>query len=207
MLRRLHNALRKLVALLRSLPHLHHIGRGTKLLLIGRSRFRAERGSKISGEGSIAFGSCNRGGNGASSMLTLDEGATIQVKGEFDFFYGADVQLFEGACLELGSGFINSGCKIRCHKSISIGNGCAISHDFTVMDSNAHVLDGSRGTAPVRIGEHVWIGTRVTVLPGVSVGNGAVIAAGSVVTRDVPACSLAAGVPARVIREDIAWEE
>ena len=60
--------------------------------------------------------------------------------------------------------------------------------------------------APIVIGDHVWIGTNAIVLKGVTIGDGAVIAAGAVVTRDVPAHSLAAGVPARVIRSDVHWE-
>jgi len=53
--------------------------------------------------------------------------------------------------------------------------------------------------APVSIGDFVWIGVNVTVLPGVTIGEGAIVAAGAVVTRDVPALAVVAGVPARVI--------
>ena len=54
---------------------------------------------------------------------------------------------------------------------------------------------------PVIIGDDVWIGDRVMILPGVEIGRGAVLAAGAVVTRDVPPYAVAAGVPARVIRD------
>ena len=81
-----------------------------------------------------------------------------------------------------------------------------ISHDFTVMDSDAHALEGSRNTNPVHIGNHVWIGTRVTILNGVTVGDGAVIAAGSVVTKDVAPNSLVGGVPAKMIKNKVEWE-
>jgi acetyltransferase-like isoleucine patch superfamily enzyme len=79
------------------------------------------------------------------------------------------------------------------------------------MDFDAHALerDGEWGPteAPVRIGDRVWIGARATILKGVRVGEGAVIGAGSVVTRDVPARALVAGNPARVVRENVAWRE
>ena len=74
------------------------------------------------------------------------------------------------------------------------------------MDSDAHELDGNRNTNPVHIGNHVWIGTRVTILNGVNIGEGAVIAAGSLVTKDVPAGSLVGGVPAKVIKEKVEWK-
>ena len=58
---------------------------------------------------------------------------------------------------------------------------------------------------PVVIGNHVWIAAGAMILKGVTIGDGAVIAAGAVVTKDVPAYCLAAGVPARVIRENVLW--
>ena len=120
--------------------------------------------------------------------------------------YGADIILFENAHLKLGkNSFINSDCKIRCHKEIIIGNDCAISHDFTIMDSNAHLLNGDKHENAIIIGNHVWIGTRVTVLSGVSIGDGAVIAAGALVRSDVPAGALVAGIPAKVIRDNVTW--
>ncbi|HHT25364.1 MAG TPA: acyltransferase [Clostridiaceae bacterium] len=122
--------------------------------------------------------------------------------------YGADIILFEGAELYLGcNSFINSDCKIRCHNKITIGDDCAISHDFTIMDSDAHKLNGKTSCGPIQIGNHVWIGTRVTILNGVQIGDGAVIAAGAVVTHDVPSKALAGGIPAKVIKEGVTWEK
>lgn len=180
---------------------------GGKLLIRGGSHLALSKSASIEVGDSLSFGSCYRCRSGRTSILTLGKGSRIVVKSSFDFYYGADVQLFDGAELKLGDSFINSDCKVRCHKSITIGDGCAISHDFTVMDSNAHKLDGSRGTAPVTIGDHVWIGTRVTVLPGVNIGDGAVVAAGALVTKDVPAGALVGGVPAKVIHEHVEWEK
>jgi acetyltransferase-like isoleucine patch superfamily enzyme len=64
-----------------------------------------------------------------------------------------------------------------------------------------------RRTAPVRIGDGVWVGSGATILAGVTVGDGAVIAAASVVTKDVPPGVLVAGNPARVIRRDVTWRQ
>ena len=59
---------------------------------------------------------------------------------------------------------------------------------------------------PIKIGNHVWIGQRATVLKGVTIGDGAVIAAGSIVTRDVPPHSLVGGIPAKVLKENVEWK-
>lgn len=164
------------------------------------------KSARINLKGSIELSSLSMGDNRRTSLLRMDENSTLDCNG-FSFMYGADIILFKGAHLELGkNSFINSDCKIRCHKEITIGEDCAISHDFTVMDSDAHELDGKRNTNPVHIGNHVWIGTRVTILNGVTVGDGAVIAAGSLVNRDVPAGSLVGGVPAKVIKEKVNWK-
>lgn len=145
-------------------------------------------------------------GNGRTSILRMDDNSMLVSKGSFRFMYGADIILFSGAKLILGNNsFINSDCKIRCHEKISIGDDCAISHDFTVMDSDAHKLNGIVNKSPVCIGNHVWIGTRVTILSGVSVGDGAVIAAGALVTKDVPSNTLVGGVPAKIIKSDVSW--
>lgn len=78
------------------------------------------------------------------------------------------------------------------------------------MDGDNHTLlvDGvaRSSSAPVVIGDGVWIGARATILKGVTIGDGAVVAAGAVVTRDVPAHSLVAGVPARVVRAGVDWQ-
>lgn len=167
---------------------------------------KLDKNSKLVLHNSLTLNANRMGRNGRSSILRMDENSVLECHG-FSFMYGADIILFKGSHLELGKGsFINSDCKIRCHKEITIGEGCAISHDFTVMDSDAHELDGNRNTNPVHIGNHVWIGTRVTILNGVNVGDGAVIAAGSLVTKDVQAGSLVGGVPAKVIKEKVEWK-
>lgn len=145
--------------------------------------------------------------NGRSSIIRMDENALFMIENDSSIYYGADIILFKGAKLTIGNSFINSDCRIRCHSAITIGDGCAISHGLVIMDSDAHLLNGSKNTAPVVIGNHVWIGTQVTILSGVRVGDGAVIAAGSLVTKDVSSGALVGGVPARVINEEVEWEQ
>lgn len=142
-----------------------------------------------------------------STLLRMAEESVIHVNGQFQFYYDADIQLFRGAKLNLGSSFINSNCKIRCGNKITIGDDCAISHDVTILDSDFHrILNSNRPVSqPVVIGDHVWVGTRCVIMKGVTIGDGAIIGAGSIVTHDVPAGCLAVGNPAKVIKENIKW--
>jgi len=129
-----------------------------------------------------------------------------------------------------GRVFIGDRCYIGashlvCHTSISIGDDVIISWGVTIVDHDSHALawDKRQGdvaqwkrgqkqwdsvaVAPVTIGSKAWIGFGVSVLKGVTIGEGAVLGARAVVTRDVPAYSVVAGNPARVVRRLAAHEE
>lgn len=113
-----------------------------------------------------------------------------------------------GAVIQIGAGsFINHRSEIVAHERVTIGRDCLLAWDVQVLDSDSHSVDDGTVTAPVQIGDRVWIGCRATVLKGVTIGDGAVIAAGAVVSRDVPPRALVAGNPARVVREDVTWTE
>lgn len=177
-----------------------------KVTIIGPYSLRLNKSAKINIDGNLSIGN-NSIGNKRDVIIRMDKNTTLNIKGSASFYYGCDIVLFENSVLTIGNSFINSDAKIRCHKSITIGDNCAISHDITIMDSDAHYLNGKKKTEDVVIGNNVWIGTRVTILPGVKIGNGAIIAAGAVVTKNVPEKSLVAGCPARVIKEDVEWHQ
>ena len=104
--------------------------------------------------------------------------------------------------------YIGDRTEIHAGQSVAIGDGCDISWDCCIMDRDYHKLGTEREVfRPVTIGNHVWIGCKATILKGVTVGDGAVIAAGSVVTRDVPPRCLVGGNPARVLKEEVEWKE
>jgi acetyltransferase-like isoleucine patch superfamily enzyme len=98
---------------------------------------------------------------------------------------------------------INAGCTLELNDTIEIGELVAIGQDVMILTSS-HRLGksdrraGGNYTAPVRIAAGAWIGARSVLLPGITVGEGAVVAAGSVVSRDVPANALVSGAPAQV---------
>ena len=99
--------------------------------------------------------------------------------------------------------FINSGCKFQDQGGIVIGDGALIGHNVVLATLNHSLAVRDRQDlipGPIRIGKNAWIGSNVTILPGVTVGDGAVVAAGAAATKDVPAYTVAGGVPARVLR-------
>ena len=99
--------------------------------------------------------------------------------------------------------FINAGCKFQDQGGIVIGDGALIGHNVVLATLNHDLTPEKRQQlhpAPIRIGCGVWIGANATVTSGVTIGDYAVVAAGAVVNRDVPAYTVVGGVPARVIK-------
>jgi acetyltransferase-like isoleucine patch superfamily enzyme len=99
--------------------------------------------------------------------------------------------------------FFNTGCSFQDRGGIHIGDGSLIGMNVNIATLN-HGLDmKTRNTtyaSPVTIGKSVWIGSGATILPGVTIGDRAVVAAGAVVTKDVPEGTVVAGVPAKVVK-------
>lgn len=123
-------------------------------------------------------------------------------------FLGAGIQIraTDGAVIEIDGAGIGPNCVIVATRSITIHEGAAIAEMVVVRDQDHAMEDAlpiARSgfhTAPVVIGDHVWIGAHATILRGVTIGPRATIAAGAVVNRDVPAGEVHGGVPARKLR-------
>ncbi|UNK70654.1 DapH/DapD/GlmU-related protein [Microbacterium sp. H1-D42] len=99
--------------------------------------------------------------------------------------------------------FINSGCRFQDQGGITIGDDSLIGHNVVIATLNHDLAPSRRADmhpAPVVVGRRVWVGANATILPGVTIGDDAVIGAASVVTKDVPAGAIAVGSPARVVR-------
>lgn len=109
-----------------------------------------------------------------------------------------------GKNLSLGKEvFLNAGCRFQDQGGITIGNGVLIGHNVVLSTLNHDPAPARRAwlhPAPIVIGDRVWIGSNATVLPGVTIGDGAIVAAGAVVTKDVAPNTVVAGVPARLLR-------
>lgn len=130
------------------------------------------------------------------------------IAGNFSCYSGCSISVEDNATLRLGHGsYMNFNSKIQCFDSITIGNDVVISENVTIRDSDNKTIvrEGYKSSAPIVIEDKVWIGLNVIILKGVTIGKGAIIAAGAVVTKDVPPYCIAAGVPAKVIKEDVEY--
>lgn len=99
--------------------------------------------------------------------------------------------------------FVNAGCKFQDQGGIYIGDGALIGHNAVLATLNHDPDPAKRQNlipAPIHIGKNVWLGANVTVLPGVTIGENAIVAAGAVVTKDVEAGTVVAGVPAKFVK-------
>jgi acetyltransferase-like isoleucine patch superfamily enzyme len=152
-----------------------------------------------------------------TGFVFLDRGVEIDArKGYGRLVLGRFVHLGAGTALRCHEGTLSVGDKsvlargvsINCFLDVEIG-ACALiadnvyicDFDHNIADPGVPIKDQGIAKSRVRIGRDVWIGTKVTVTRGVRIGDGAVIGANAVVTRDLPAYSVSAGVPAHVIKD------
>jgi len=142
-----------------------------------------------------------------SYYLRLVWGSTI---GKRCIFYSG-VKLYIGRRLTLGDDVdLAAGVIIGTMGGVSIGDRTLVGYETMIMSMNHKIPEGRgqiffaghvKNEQSVHIGSDCWIGGRCIILPGVTIGDGSVIGAGSIVTKDVPEYSIAVGVPARVIRK------
>ncbi|HEY1704908.1 MAG TPA: acyltransferase [Trebonia sp.] len=185
------------------------IRHGARITVLRGTRVHIARGAKIN----VSAGGCLVLGHGTLSgapcSLTMRRNSRLTIHGDATIFRGTRIVVGDDAHLEIGHrSYVNFDSAIVCWEHIAIGADCAISWNVNILDGNAHelIVGGVHRprTRPLSIGDNVWIGTGATVV-GATVGDGSVVAAGSTVTSEVPPKALAAGNPARVARNDVAW--
>lgn len=98
---------------------------------------------------------------------------------------------------------------IIANELVEVGSGGLFSWDTLIMDTNYHHITKptTSNNKPVKIGEHVWVGAKAMILKGVEIGDGSIVAASSVVTKNVPPKTMAGGNPAIIIKHDVEWSE
>ena len=155
---------------------------GKRSFFRGKAYFKKHPGSKIIiGDNFTCFNIINESG-------LVKRPCTIQTN-------------TESAVLEIGNNVGISGGVIACFKHIKIGNNVKVGGNVSIFDGDFHLDDPRSGTPKdIIIGDNVWIGYESIILKGVSIGNNSVIGAGSVVTKDIPDNTIAAGNPCKIIK-------
>ena len=155
----------------------------------------------------------SRGARFGSKVRALGKAVSVSGSGQFVLgdritFRGVESRInlvvSNGGSIRMASGcFFNAGVMVHATDLIEFGEGCLIGDGCRLADSNFHSVDEGRQvrSAPIRLGENVWLGAGVIVLPGVSIGAHSVIGAGSVVFGDVPARQVWRGNPAAYHRD------
>lgn len=150
-----------------------------------------------------------------NNAALIEVGNNTFVEGELQVFaYGGRLKIGENC-------YIGRNTKIWSGESIEIGNNVLISHNVGIVDTNAHETDaierseryknflksghwktkGSIQTAPVRIADYAWVNFDVIILKGVTIGEGAIVAAGAIVTKNVEPYTMVAGIPAKFVKK------
>lgn len=148
------------------------------------------------------------------TRLLLLQNSELKIDGAFSFGYGSDIEVFEHAKLIIGgkkftSSYTNINCTIICGEKIEIGYDVVIGRNVTIRDTNGgHYINrpNYKNTKPVKIGNKVWIASDCTIMPGVTIGDGAVIGAHTLVLHDVPPYTLVAGNPQKIIQHNVLWK-
>lgn len=150
----------------------------------------------------------------SGKLLRMEQGVRVMknnggvILGDRVFLH-RDVKLSAyGGKIEIGNrSYIGDRTEIHSGESVKIGSGVNIAWDCNILDRDYHAFESPvEVKKPVVIEDRVWIGARCIILKGVTIGEGSVVAAGSVVTHNVPKGVLVAGNPAKVIRENIKWK-
>lgn len=176
-----------------------------------KARVRYGRGATLQvgdrlqmGEAGTGIGQIVRG---LPVAIELAPGARLVCKGRATLGDGTILLVGREATLSLGKDvYFDGDTRILCAKSVIIGDEAKIGWGVTIMDTDLHMVDGRPEWAPITIGAGAWIGVDAKIMKGVTIGEKAVVAAGAVVIRDVPAGALVGGVPAKIVREHVTFD-
>lgn len=175
------------------------------LKLYARNKVRCQSGNVIIILGSVRIRKCQISIKGTGNKLILHSGANVK---------NTIIEIDGNGCeLSIGrDSVIGEGCYLSCRERdvrLKIGDRCMFSRNVKIMTSDGHDIlqDEIRinSAKNIIVGSRVWLADCVTVLKGVNIGEDAVVGIQSVLTSSVPAYSLSAGIPAKVIRKNIKW--
>ncbi|MCS2892745.1 Coenzyme F420 hydrogenase/dehydrogenase, beta subunit C-terminal domain [Parabacteroides faecis] len=164
--------------------------------------------SQIELNGCLNIGAKRVKGNLVSTRIQMDDYTRLTVNGNFMVNEESYIWITHSGHLILEGGFMNEKVTITCGSEIHIGKNAHIAREASIRDYDGHYIESPiyRTAKPVYIGDNVWIGYRALIMKGVTIGEGSIIAANAVVTKDVPPHCIVAGNPARIIRRNIKWK-
>lgn len=169
-----------------------------------------DKGSHVAKSGTLILGNKKFSKSKLETRLLVNSGGKLQIEGNAVIGYGSDIEIFPGAELVLKSGVsTNINCTIICGEKIVIGTNVKIGRNVTIRDNNGdHYINrqGYKNTRPVIIGDKVWLCEGCTIMPGVKIGDGAIVGANAFVTGHVPAHTVVSGNPAVIVDENVLWK-
>jgi acetyltransferase-like isoleucine patch superfamily enzyme len=189
-------------------------GRVPHLRVFPHTKVEIDRSATLDIAGTLRLGPRARVGRYHPSFAYFGPGSRTTVAGEHSMLTGLNLIVGAGAELRVGNGLFNYGCQVFCGNSITIGDQVIIGPQVIIRDDDEHddVPEGKSRSKPITIGNRAGIASRAIILKGVTIGECAIVAAGTVVTKDVPPYTLVGGSTGRVLQEmdketiDKAWE-
>lgn len=152
----------------------------------------------------IGYGNVPR--NGRKASIEIWKKGKLILEQDSLIYQDADITILENAVLHLGAdSIINRKDTIVVSERITIGDGCRLAPGVTIRDAMGQTIDGGRVCDPVDIGDHVWLCTNATILPGVRIGKGSIVAAHAVLKDSLPDRVMAAGIPAIIKKTNVTW--
>lgn len=188
----------------------NEIYHGTFLLPTPYCTIEVKKGAKIIKKGTITLGSKKFKKSKLETRLLVDTNATIEFNGNVTIGYGADIEAHPNSIIRFGDGVAtNIGTTIICQERVEIGNNTMLGRHVTIRDNNGgHYMNrsGYKNSRPVVIGDKVWLTEQCTIMPGVTIGDSAIVGALSFVVGPVKKNTVVSGNPAQVVDEDILWK-
>ena len=174
-------------------------GRGTIIQM--------DKGSLLTLSSTLKTGKCQVRKSKMETRILLEKDGQLMVDGNFTVFAGSYIRVAPKGKLILHGGFINENVQITAGDVVEIGFEFTCGRDVVIRSFDGHkiIRNGYKVSEPIKIGNHVWVGQGATILKGVTIGDGAIVASGAIVTKDVPAHCVVAGIPARVVEENVYW--
>lgn len=183
---------------------------GNVLITAPYTIIRKRKGGKIIKKGVARIGGKRFPTSKLETRILVEKGSTVTFDGDVIIGYGASIEVLRGGKLRIGNGVAsNIGLTIVCKEEIEIGSNTMIGRHVTIRDNNGgHYMNlfGYRNSRPIIIGEKAWLCEQCTIMPGVKIGDGAIVGALSYVVTPVKKNSVVSGNPAQVVDEDVLWK-